>query len=569
MQNYWGYERFRPLQYPIIQSVLDRRDTLALLPTGGGKSICFQLPALMRAGSCLIISPLVSLMKDQTAQLRAKGVKSIYLHGNCSAAELHRLFDNLNYGGYKFLYMAPERLGNREVVERLMNIELQFVAVDEAHCISQWGHDFRPAYRKIRDFKAAFSRIPFLALTATATPSVVADIAQNLALEAPAVFQRSFQRKNLSFRVVHAPLKEVEILAILQRNKGAAIVYTRSRNAAERVSEYLNSRGLHTTFYHAGLDTTARDSRQKQWMDGRIQTLIATTAFGMGIDKPDVRCVIHRDLPDSIEALYQEAGRAGRDGKPACNWLLKNHSDRGVIKSRLAHRNMSLAFVLDIYVKLNHHFQIRLGERSERVYPIDLSAFSEKYGLAPRRVRGALRVLERYGVIRFFEWSNPRSSIRINASPTQLQLLYKRGPLTERTIKALLRLYGGIFSEASHVDEGKIAKHSRLDLPTVKSVLRNLDAHAVIGYTPRCLHRIRFLVPREDARTLSAFEKDFSEVQQCSASRLRAVERYAFQRVRCRNRFILDYFGEKTAADCGKCDVCLSRAGRCPNEWYS
>ncbi len=568
LQNYWGHERFRPLQYPTIASILSGRDTLALLPTGGGKSVCFQLPALMRAGSCLIISPLVSLMKDQQAQLRAKGIKSLYLHGNCSAAELHRLFDNLKYGGYKFLYMTPERLGNRAVITRLKNLRLRFVAVDEAHCISQWGHDFRPAYQKIKNFRAAFSHIPFLALTATATPRVVADIERGLALQAPVVFRRSFQRENLSFRVVHTSVKEGVIAAILQRRKGAAIVYTRSRKAAEQLSKYLNNRGVHSTFYHAGLTAAARDSRQEAWMAGRVQTLVATTAFGMGIDKPDVRCVIHRDLPESIEALYQEAGRAGRDGKPACSWLLKNASDRGVMKSRLAHRSLSMAHILDIYVKLNNHFQVRFGERNERVHPIDLSAFSEKHGLDPRLVHRVLKVLERYEVIRFFEWSNPRSSIRIQVNPAQLQALYKRGPLTERTVETLVRLYGGIFSEASYIDEARIADRSRLDLPTVKRVLHNLHAHAVVGYTPKAVQRIQFLVPREDARTLKAFEKGFLEVQQWRASRMQAVLHYAFQRELCRNRVILDYFGEKTTADCGKCDICLSRVGKWSDEWY-
>lgn len=562
LHNYWGYERFKPLQWEVIASVLEQRDTVALLPTGGGKSICFQVPALMRAGCCLVVSPLVSLMKDQTAQLQARGIKSASLYGNRSRRALHRLFDQLEYEGCNLLYISPERLRNQEVIERLKGIEPKLIAIDEAHCISQWGHDFRPAYLRLRDIKMRFPQVPVLALSATATPRVVEDITKNLGLAQPRILQRSFKRENLRFHVVHAAAKEQAIHSILREAKGSAIVYTRSRKGAEQLSQYLNERGLQSCFYHAGLTMAAKDQRQRQWTEGQIQTLVATTAFGMGIDKAAVRCIIHRDLPESIEALYQEAGRAGRDGKEAHSWLIKNKADETVVESRLAYQNLSIALVLQLYIKLNNHFQIALGERSEAVHTIDIAAFSKKYKHPTHLVQKAVKVLENYGVLRFIELTNRRSSVRLDTDANQLQALYRRGSMHEKLIDSLLRLYSGIFSEACPVDEHQIARHSGLDLLGVKRVLWNLHRHGVLYYTPKELQRIQFLVPREDAQTINAFKKTFLTVQQHKAERMDLVRRYAFESKRCRSRFILDYFGEETSENCGKCDICLDTEKR-------
>lgn len=562
LKNYWGYEGFKPLQLPIIQSVLEGRDTLALLPTGGGKSLCFQLPTLMQEGCCLVISPLISLMKDQTAQLRARGISCAALHGNPSSATLHHLLDRAARGDYKFLYLAPERLSHPALIERLGQIALRLVAVDEAHCVSQWGHDFRPAYRKIRDFRLRFAHLPFVALTATATPRVVADLTKGLGLCDPAVFQRSFRRENLHLKVLETQDKKAAARSLLKETTGACIVYTRSRSAAEYLSKYFKKSDLQSSFYHAGLAAAVRDERQRQWMENQIQTLVATSAFGMGIDKPDVRCVLHYDLPETLEALYQEAGRAGRDGKEAYHSLLKRTTDREALRARLAYQNLSPACILDVYVKLNHHFQICSGERSDRLYPLDLSAFSEKYRLKPPIVYNALKVLERYEVLRFLESSRQRSRVHITSEPRQLGLLHKRGHQLGQVVESLLRLYAGLFSEAHPIEEDRIAQHSGVDAAQVRRLLGNLHAHGLLRYSPKGLQRIQFCVPREDARTIHAFRKALLEVQRYNAKRMEAVERYAFQKEHCRSRFILDYFGEAIREDCGKCDICRSRKKR-------
>lgn len=560
LKKYWGYDSFRGIQKEIIESVLSGKDTLGLMPTGGGKSLTFQIPALIKEGVCLVITPLIALMKDQVAHLRKKGIKAEAIYSDQSKDEVLRILENAIFGAVKLLYISPERLTSESFRTKLKHMSISFICVDEAHCISQWGYDFRPSYLQIADVRKDFPYVPVLALTATATPEVVNDIQEKLNFQEECVFRMSFERKNLAYVVRYATDKEDQLIHILKNTEGSAIVYARSRQHTKELSELLNHAGLNSTYFHAGLDGADKDQRQKDWQNDKTRIMVATNAFGMGIDKSDVRIVIHIDCPSSIEAYFQEAGRAGRDGKKAYAVLLYNRNDFNKMRKRISDSFPDKDHIRKIYDSLAYFYQIGVGSGYNAVFEFPIDKFCYTYGYFPIQVDAALKILDRAGYIEYDDEKDNQARVMFILERDELYMLKRTSPDEERVITALLRNYSGLFNNYAYIDESFIAQQAGLDRPNVYLILRNLAARHIISFIPqKKIPHIRYKQRREDSQYIQIPTKVYEDLRERMSERVEAMINFVSTDNQCRSRQLLRYFGETHSNDCGQCDVCLSR----------
>ncbi|MFC4872676.1 RecQ family ATP-dependent DNA helicase [Negadavirga shengliensis] len=559
LKAYFGYQDFRPLQEEIVLSIADGGDTLALLPTGGGKSICFQVPALMQEGICIVVSPLIALMKDQVDNLKQRGVKATAIYSGMQKREIDTLLDNCVYGDIKFLYLSPERLKTDLFVERFKRMNVCMIAVDEAHCISQWGYDFRPPYLEIAALREIHPHVPMIALTASATMEVRKDIIDKLRLKKPNVFVQSFARKNLSYVVRWAENKFEKALDILNKVPGSAIIYVRSRKGTKEIAAQLNRLGVSATFYHAGLDQQKRESRQMEWIKGKVRVMVATNAFGMGIDKPDVRLVVHIEAPENLENYYQEAGRAGRDGIKAFAVLIVQEQDLLLLKEKAEKSYPPEETIKRVYQSLANYYRIAVGSSPMGSYDFDLTDFTQNYQLDPMTTYNVLKVMQEESLVLFTESVFMPSTLHILVDQSKLyetQIAYaKLDPL----IKVLLRMYGGeLFVNYIKIYESKLAKLLQLSEMEVVRMLEQLDAMGVVAYHARKdKPQVTFLTPRLDARSLPLDKRRIAHRRQQAILKAQRMIGYARNEMNCRTDQILEYFGEHSDHLCGICDVCL------------
>ena len=561
LQRYWGYDDFRGIQRDIIESISSGHDTLGLMPTGGGKSITFQVPAMAMQGVCIVITPLIALMKDQVHHLRQIGIRAEAIYSGMQHDDILRILENCILGKVKLLYVSPERLGSQLFQKKLSHMQVSFITVDEAHCISQWGYDFRPSYLDIANIRVIHPNVPVLALTATATPKVVEDICQKLEGTFN-VFRMSFERQNLAYLVLNTPDKHYELIHQLEGISGSAIVYVRSRRHAREIAEHLTEAGLSATFYHAGLDHADKDSRQRAWLHDRVRIMVATNAFGMGIDKADVRVVIHYDCPDSIEAYFQEAGRAGRDGQPARALLLYNSSDNGKLMKRIDDTYPEKAYIKTVYEHLAYYYQIATGDGYGVTHEFHIEEFCQRFHHFPIRVHAALQILDRAGYIAYDEEADHQARVRFLVSREDLYRLSQVTPDEERVIIALLRNYGGLFADYGFIDEGVVAQQAGLTQPQTYDILKALSERRLLSFIPRKqIPYIRYCQRREDAEHVMIPRQVYEDRLEQYRERIHAMLRYAQSTDRCRSRQLLEYFGEQTCHDCGQCDVCLQDRG--------
>ena len=568
LRQYWGYDDFRGIQREIIESIGSGHDTLGLMPTGGGKSITFQVPALSKEGTCIVITPLIALMKDQVENLRRRGIRAAAIYSGLTREEIVITLENCIFGAVKILYVSPERLSSELFQTKLRHMHVSFITVDEAHCISQWGYDFRPSYLEIAKIRKFLPGIPVLALTATATPLVVDDIQEKL-LPAPHsplptsrsfhVFRMSFERKNLAYVVRQAADKREQLIHILQNVKGAAIVYTRSRRRTKEFAELLNEAGISATFYHAGLDSITKDERQLAWQNDQTRVMVATNAFGMGIDKPDVRVVIHIDCPDSVEAYFQEAGRAGRDGQKAYAVLLYNDGDHRKLEKRISDTFPEKDFIREVYEQLAYFYQIGVGSGYNHTFEFNIDKFCHAFRHFPIQVDSALKILNRAGYIEYTEEQDNQARVMFTVSRNELYRLENNTDNEERVITALLRNYGGLFTDYNYIDESFIAQQCGLQSQQVYLILKNLSQRHIIHFIPqKKTPYIRYTQRREDKEHIQLMPVIYEERKAQFAERIHAMIVYATNDNVCRSRQLLRYFGEYNDHDCRQCDVCLS-----------
>lgn len=560
LKKYWGYDDFRGIQREIIESIGSGHDTLGLMPTGGGKSITFQVPALAMEGVCIIITPLIALMKDQVHHLRQRGIMAAAIYSGMQHDDIIRILENCILGSTKLLYVSPERLGSGLFQTKLRHMKVSFITVDEAHCISQWGYDFRPSYLQIAEIRRICPDVPVLALTATATPKVVEDICDKLTLSTPHtfnIFRMSFERKNLTYLVSYAMDKRTELIRLLDAKQGAAIVYVRSRRHAREVAELLTEAGLSATFYHAGLEHAVKDQRQRDWQHDRVRIMVATNAFGMGIDKPDVRIVAHYDCPDSIEAYFQEAGRAGRDGQPSRAILLYNAADEPKLRKRISDTFPEKEYIRKVYDHLAYYYQIATGDGYGVSREFNIDDFCRKFNHFPIRVHAALQILQRAGYIEYTEEQDNQARVRFLVTRDDLYRLRGDSPNEERVIIALLRNYGGLFADYGFIDESMIANQCGMKSHEVYQTLKGLSEKHVLHFIPRKqVPYIRYMQRREDSEHMLLSKEVYEERLTQYKERIEAMLRYAKDNSKCRSRQLLEYFGEKDTKDCGQCDVC-------------
>jgi ATP-dependent DNA helicase RecQ len=559
LKQYWGYTTFRPLQQDIVQAVLDRKDVLALLPTGGGKSICFQVPTLMRPGLCIVVSPLIALMRDQVDQLKKRGIAAEAVFAGMRAREIDLALDNCIYGRVKFLYVSPERLKTELLQARVEKMRINLLAVDEAHCISQWGYDFRPAYLEIAAFRALIANVNIIALTATATPTVQQDIREKLHFCHPVHFQKSFARDKLAYIVRKTEDKDRQLLNILSHVSGTAIVYVGTRKKANTSARFLQKKGIHATSYHAGLTALERETRQESWGNGAIRVIVATNAFGMGIDKPNVRAVIHLDLPTSLEAYYQEAGRAGRDEKKAYAVILYDSQDITLLRESIQVAHPSMDQLKKVYQHLANYYQVAVGSHNMTTYDFDLEDFSYVYGLKPRATYQALKTLEREGLVQLDEVFSQPVQLHILTDPKTLYTFQVAHGTYDLLIKALLRLYGGeLFSTSGNISVQHIARFLNSTPQEVTRQLQMLERLALIKYFPqKTMPQLTFTTPRYPAASLPLATRKLKQQTTIAKEKAEAVIRYAIHPYRCRTQLLLEYFGETADEKCGQCDICL------------
>lgn len=554
LKQYWGYNDFRSIQLDIIKSIGEGRDTLGLMPTGGGKSITFQVPALAQEGTCLVITPLIALMKDQVQNLRKKGIKAAAIYTGQSRNEIIKTLENCIFGGVKLLYISPERLSSPIFQTKLRHIKVSFITVDEAHCISQWGYDFRPAYLKISEIRK-LKPAPVLALTATATTKVIDDIQTQLAFEQKNVFRMSYERKNLAYIVRKTNDKISELIHILSRINGSAIVYVRSRRRSKELSAILEDNSIPSTFYHAGLEPSVRDERQKLWHDNKKRVIVATNAFGMGIDKPDVRVVAHMDCPDSIEAYFQEAGRAGRDGTKSFAVLLWNDGDPAKLKKRINSNFPPKEFISDVYEHLAYFYQIGIESGSGHTFAFDIGRFCVTYGYDSIRVDSALRILQNAGYLRYETEPDASARVHILLKRNELDRLNELTPQEDAVITTLLRSYGGLFTDYEYIDESIVATFSGLSQHETYQTMKSLSMRHIIHFIPqRKTPFITFVQDRAEFINLPANIYDDRKTE--FIKRIESVIAYASDDYICRSRQLLRYFGENIQSDCNQCDVC-------------
>jgi ATP-dependent DNA helicase RecQ len=562
LQRYWKHSQFRPLQEDIIRSVMEKRDTLALLPTGGGKSVCFQVPALLTEGLCIVITPLIALMKDQVEQLRKRDILAVAIHSGMGRQEIDIVLNNAMFGGMKFLYISPERIRTELFIARFRQMNVGLIAVDEAHCISQWGYDFRPPYLQIATLREIKPDVPVIALTATATEPVQEDIMDKLAFrEGSQVFRQSFGRDNLSFVVRKTENKDKKLLEILQKVKGAAIVYVRSRKATRDLAVWLDKRNIPSSFYHAGLVFEERVKRQDEWIHNKTRVMVATNAFGMGIDKPDVRLVIHLDLPENLEAYYQEAGRAGRDGLRAFAVTLFHDGDVVNLRLKAEQSQPSPEYLAKVYQALANYFQLAVGSGAGESFDFEVHAFADRFQLNPVEVYNALKKMEEEGLIQFNESYYSPSTLHILLDHTQLYQFQVAHARFDDFIKMLLRLYGGeLFSGFVKVSEAYLAKATRLSEREVVSLLAHLHDLGTVLYTPvKDKPQITLVLPRQDAASLPVDQARLAARKKLIMDKVAAVTGFMQNQVRCRMEVIQDYFNETALRECGICDVCIEK----------
>jgi len=567
LRQYWGYDDFRGIQREIIESIGSGHDTLGLMPTGGGKSITFQVPALAREGTCVVITPLIALMKDQVENLRRRGIRAAAIYSGLTREEIVITLENCIFGAVKILYVSPERLSSDLFQAKLHHMNVSFITVDEAHCISQWGYDFRPSYLEIAKIRKILPNAPVLALTATATPQVVEDIQDKLPpltsnpspLTPFNVFRMSFERQNLAYVVRRATDKREQLIHILKNVKGSAIVYTRSRRRTKEFAELLNEAGISATFYHAGLETAAKDERQLAWQNDKIRVMVATNAFGMGIDKPDVRVVIHVDCPDSVEAYFQEAGRTGRDGQKAYAVLLYNDADHRKLEKRISDTFPEKDFIREVYEHLAFFYQIGVGSGYNHTFEFNIDKFCHAFHHFPIQVDSALKILNRAGYIEYTEEQDNQARVMFTVSRNELYRLENNTDNEERVITALLRNYGGLFTDYNYIDESFIAQQCGLQSQQVYMILKSLSQRHILHFIPqKKTPYIRYTQRREDKEHIQIMPVIYEERKAQYADRIHAMIDYATNDSVCRSRQLLRYFGEENDHDCRQCDVCLS-----------
>lgn len=559
LKQYWGYDQFRPLQEEIIMSVLEGKDTLALLPTGGGKSICFQVPALCNEGTCLVISPLIALMKDQVANLRKVGISAAAIFSGMPYKDIDITLDNAAHGHYKFLYVSPERLKTELMQERLKRMNINLLAVDEAHCISQWGYDFRPSYLEIASIREWIPDTPVIALTATATPEVVEDIQEKLLFKSQKVFEQSFERKNLAYAVLQDEGKEEKLLDILKKVPGTAIVYVRSRRRTKELAWVLGRNKISADYYHAGLSPEEREKKQEAWKEGKIRVMISTNAFGMGIDKANVRLVVHTDLPESLEAYFQEAGRAGRDGQKAYAVLLYDQNDRKRLEQNYKNAFPPIAEVKSVYQALGSYFQLATGAGEGNSYDFDVIDFSKNYQFEPLKTFNCLKILEQSGWIVLTEAIFIPSTLKILVSKEKLYDYQIRNPKMEIILKSILRSYQGAFMHFIKIREKQLAKFLKIPVNQLVKALELLQQEGILQYNPqKDQPQIIFVRERANAGNLDIDEKLYHFRKKQHKERMEIAIQYAEKPI-CRSKQLLAWFGQKDAHQCGICDVCTGR----------
>lgn len=560
LKQYWGYNEFRGIQADIIQSISEGHDTLGLMPTGGGKSITFQVPTLAQEGICIVITPLIALMKDQVANLKERGIKAAAIYSGMSLSEITITLDNCIFGGYKFLYVSPERLATDLFRAKMEKMPVCLFAVDESHCISQWGYDFRPAYTQIAAVRELKPNVPILALTATATPEVVIDIQDKLHFKEPRVYKMSFERKNLAYIVHHTDDKYGVILKLLQKLRGSTIIYARSRKRTKEMTEFLVQNGISATFYHAGLNNDTKDKRQKLWQSGECRVMVATNAFGMGIDKPDVRLVLHIDLPDSIEAYFQEAGRAGRDGLNSRSIILYSNSDKAKLEKRIKDSYPEKEYILDIYEHLQYYFQMAMGDGLGCIYDFNLEEFCLRFKHFPIQAHNALSLLTQAGYIEYTEEQDNPSKLIFTVRRDELYKLKEMAKESEAVLNMLLRTYTGVFTDYIHINESILATRTGLTRQQVYNELLFFSRKRIINYIPR--KKTPFLIYTRERieRNLLVIPKTVYEDRKDSyTKRINAMLDYVLDQEHCRSRQLLHYFGETNETNCMQCDICIKK----------
>ena len=557
LEEYWGYDSFRPLQQEIIESVVAGKDTLALLPTGGGKSLCYQVPALAQEGVCLVISPLIALMKDQVENLKKRGVMATAIYSGMSNRLIAQTLKNVAYGPYKLLYVSPERLETALFKEFLPALDLNLIAVDEAHCISQWGYDFRPSYLKIAELRKEVPDVPVLALTASATPLVQKDISEKLLFTREQVFRQSYERKNLSYSIVNADSKLAKLVDILKKVPGTAIVYCKSRKRTVEISKLLQIQGIAAQHYHAGLTSDERSTRQQEWIDNKVRVMVCTNAFGMGIDKPDVRAVVHVDVPDSLEHYYQEAGRAGRDGKKAYGVLLSNEKDIRELKDLHLTRYPTFEQIKEVYKALVNFLQVPVHTGEDQSFDFHFDTFIKNFSLKGTEALYALKALESDGWLTFSERAFMPSIVGFTTNKRQLYDFYHHYQAYEELLTTLLRTYEGIFDYPTFITETTIARLLRKKEGEIKKLLTEVQAFRIIQYTPQNEEpQIRFLKNRVAAEDLRFNIAEYNKRKQAFIDRVEKMIAYVHTN-RCRSQFLNEYFGDAATPPCGICDTCL------------
>lgn len=559
LKQYWGYDDFRGIQSEIIESIGSGHDTLGLMPTGGGKSITFQVPALSKAGLCLVITPLIALMKDQVRNLRERGIKALAVYSGMTREEIVVALENCIFGDYKFLYISPERLDTEIFRTKLRSMKVSMITVDESHCISQWGYDFRPAYLKIAEIRDLLPGVPVLALTATATPEVIKDIQLRLAFRPDSrVFRMSFERKNLAYIVRRTENKIDELLHILRSVDGSAIVYTRNRKRTRDVAVLLTAQGITATFYHAGLNNEVKDQRQKNWISGETRVMVATNAFGMGIDKPDVRIVIHIDMPDSPEAYFQEAGRAGRDGLKAYAVLLYAKLDKVTLHKRIADTFPDKDYIRKVYEDLQFYFQMAMGDGRGCTFAFDLDEFCRRFKHFPVQADSALKILTRAGYLEYTDEQDNASRLIFTLRRDELYKLEQNDADTEKLIKVILRSYTGVFTDYAYINEETLAVRSGIPRQRIYELLLMLTRRRILHYIPhKKTPYIIYTRERQEKNRLIFTREVYEDRKESYATRIKTMADYAVSDDKCRSRMLLRYFGEKNEHNCGVCDVCL------------
>ncbi|WP_108822073.1 ATP-dependent DNA helicase RecQ [Dysgonomonas sp. Marseille-P4361] len=559
LKQYWGYDEFRPLQEDIIHSVFQKRDTLGLMPTGGGKSLTFQVPAMAMEGLCLVVTPLIALMKDQVENLKDRGIKALSIYSGMTRQEIQTTLDNAIFGDYKFLYVSPERLATQLFLSRLDKMTISLLVVDESHCISQWGYDFRPSYLKIADIRQYIPGVPALALTATATPEVIDDIQNQLHFKEKNVFKKSFERNNLAYVVHNTENKEEELVNLIKRVKGSGIVYVRSRQKTKELSDFLSQQNVSVDYFHAGLTNTEKNRKLISWKENAIRVIVCTNAFGMGIDKPDVRFVIHMDLPNSIEEYFQEAGRAGRDGNKSYAIILYNKQDSAKLKRRIKNEFPERDFILHVYDSLAYFFQVAEGYGVGSIFDFNLHQFCKIYKLPILPTHNAMKILDLAGYIEYTDEIDNRSRLMFLVYRDDLYS-YKFDKQYERLVNTTLRLYTGIFTNYATINEEEIAQRLETSRGDVYEMFKSLSKRRIIDYIPhKKTPLVAYKQPRIDTKFVLIPKAVNEDRKERFEKRIASMSNYAEQTIYCRSRLLLSYFGEESSSECGHCDVCRSR----------